>query len=145
MENLPPPDLRPEFYEYVTLKRGGAWLIDTVLIVLLSLVALLLTAFLGALFFPLLFGATNVAYRTVCLARWSATPGMMIFAIEFRDAGGHRLDPGTAFAHTMIYTVTILFFPLHILSIALMLITARGQSLGDHLLRTVALNRPSAH
>lgn len=144
MENLPPPDLRPEFYEYVALKRLGAWVIDTLAILLLTLIALVFTAFLGALIFPLFYLAVNVAYRTVALSRWSATPGMMLLAIEFRDQTGHRLSPQLALQHTLIYTVSVLFAPLQVLSIALMLVTARGQGLGDHILRVVALNRPAA-
>jgi uncharacterized RDD family membrane protein YckC len=143
MYNLPAPDLRPEFYANVAPKRLGAWLVDTVLIFGLTLLGVIFTAFLGALIFPLLYLATNVAYRTVALGRWSATPGMMLFSIEFRDATGHKLDVRTAFLHTITYTGCMLVFPLQILSIALMLLTARGQSLGDHLLQTVALNRPS--
>jgi len=145
MENLPPPDLRPEFYEYVALKRLGAWVIDTFAILLLTLVVLVFTAFLGALIFPLLYLAVNVAYRTVALTRWSATPGMMLMAIEFRDQTGHRLSSPLALQHTLIYTVCVLFVPLQILSVALMLVTERGQSLVDHILRTVALNRPATH
>ena len=143
MHNLPAPDLRPEFYAFVAPKRLGAWLVDTVLILGLTVVAVLATAFLGALIFPLLYGAVNIAYRTVALGRWSATPGMMVFSIEFRDATGHKLDVRTAFLHTITYTACVLVFPLQILSIALMLLTARGQGLGDHLLGTVALNRPA--
>lgn len=143
MRNLPAPDLQPEFYAYVSAKRLGAWLIDTVLILLLCLVAILATALVGAFFLPLIYLATNIAYRTVALARWSATPGMMILAVEFRGADGHRLDARTALMHTVIYTVCFLAFPLQIVSIALMLTSQRGQSLGDHLLQTVALNRPA--
>ncbi len=145
MPNLPAPDLQPEFYESVALKRALAWVIDTVLVLLLTLLAVVLSAFVGALFFPFLYGAVNIAYRTVGLARWSATPGMMLLSIEFRDSSGHRLDPGTALAHTLIFTVAILIFPLHLLSMALILISERGQSLGDHILGTVALNRPAMH
>jgi uncharacterized RDD family membrane protein YckC len=143
MKNLPAPDLRPEFYAYVVPKRLGAWAIDTVLILLLTLIVVVFTAFLAALIFPLIYGAINIAYRTVSIGRWSATPGMLILSIEFRDASGHRLDGRTALLHTLAYTACIVFFPLQILSIALILLTERGQSLGDHLLRTVVLNRPS--
>lgn len=143
MENLPPPDLRPEFYEYVPTKRLGAWLIDTLAILALTLVVLVFTAFLGALIFPLLYLVTNVAYRTVALSRWSATPGMMLLSVEFRDEAGHTLSPQLALQHTLIYTVCVMFVPLQIVSIALILISERGQSLGDHILRVVALNPPA--
>ena len=66
---------------------------------------------------------------------------MRLTAIEFRDRSGAHLDSATAFLHTLGYAVSVAMFPLQLLSIGLMLTTARKQGLTDHVLGTVALNR----
>ena len=139
---LPDPELLPEFYAFVPAKRLAAWAVDAVLILILTLVVLLLTALLTIWILPLLYAGVNIAYRTVSLARWSATPGMVLMALQLRDARGARLDPMTAFLHTLGYTAcTITVLP-QIASVALMLITPRKQGLSDLILGTAALNRP---
>ena len=141
---LPDPELLPEFYAWVPLKRLVAWAVDAVLILVLTAVVLVLTALLTIWILPLLYAALNVAYRTVSIARWSATPGMALMAVELRDSRGARLDPFTALLHTLVYTAaTIMVLP-QVASVALMLITPRRQGLGDLLLGTAALNRPGA-
>lgn len=144
MPNLPDPDLMPEFYARVPLKRFGAWFIDMPLILLLTLLIMPLTAFTGFFYFPLVFGAANLAYRTVALTWWSATPGMMLMAIEFRSMGGQRLEPAQAFLHSLGFVFWTLVPVLQVISAAAMLTTARGQGLSDHLLGTTAINRPAA-
>ena len=52
---LPDPALQPEFYTDVPLKRAGAWAIDLVVTLALTLVGLVLTLFISAFFLPLLF------------------------------------------------------------------------------------------
>jgi len=142
---LPDPNLRPEFYADVALKRLGAWVVDTVLIVLLTVLTVPFTGFLALLALPLVYLALNLGYRTATLARWSATPGMLLLAIEFRGADGHRLDSTTAFLHSLGFTLSTMFVLPQIGSVVLMLITPRGQGLSDHILGTVALNRPAGH
>jgi len=60
-----------------------------------------------------------------------------------RTMHGERFDLGTAFGHTLGYSLSIAAFPVQAVSILLMLTTARGQGLTDHVLGTVALNRRS--
>jgi len=79
---LPDPALQPEFYTDVPLKRAGAWAIDLVVTLALTLVGLVLTLFISAFFLPLLFAAVSIAYRTIMLARYGATVGMMIMALK---------------------------------------------------------------
>ena len=141
LSGLPHPDARPEFYSGVPLKRGVAWVVDAVLIALLTAVVVPFTAFLGLFFLPALYLFLGFLYRWVTLARGSATPGMRLAAIEFRDRFGDRFDSGTALLHTAGYTFSVMAFPLQFVSIALMLISARGQGLTDHVLGTTALNR----
>ena len=138
---LPDPATRPEFYDGVTLKRGVAWLVDFVLILLLSILALPLTLFIGIFFFPLIYAVMSFLYRWVALARQSSTPGMRFAGIEFRDRFGGPLDSGAALLHTTGYTLSVAIFPLQFVSIALMLISERGQGLTDHVLGTTAINR----
>jgi uncharacterized RDD family membrane protein YckC len=79
----------------------------------------------------------------VSLARKSATPGMRMTGILFLDRSGQRLDPGTALLHTIGYYLSGLTLLAQLLSIGLMFISARGQGLTDHILGTVAINRPA--
>ena len=140
---LPDPQLLPEFYAHVAFKRLMAWVVDTLLILILTLLVLVATALLTVFILPVLYVALNVAYRTVALTRWSATPGMALMAIELRDARGRRLDGITALLHTLGYTGSVLTVLPQIASVALMLTTPRGQGLTDLLLGTAMINRPA--
>jgi uncharacterized RDD family membrane protein YckC len=141
--SLPDPEYQAEFYADVPVKRALAWGVDTILIALITLLVVPFTLFLGLFFLPVLYMALSFLYRTVSLARRSATPGMRLMAIEFRDRTGARFDLGTAFLHTLGYTLTISTLLPQLLSIGLMLTTARGQGLTDMVLGTVAINKPS--
>ena len=143
MFHLPDPETQAHFYENVPAKRLLAWIVDAVLIFLVCLAVLPFTAFTGVFFFPFLMLVVGFAYRVVTLAAGSATWGMRLFAIEFRTAQGERFDLGTAFLHTLGYSVSIAIPILQVISIVLMLTTARGQGLTDHVLGTVAMNRRS--
>ncbi|WP_375690251.1 RDD family protein [Pseudooceanicola sp. LIPI14-2-Ac024] len=138
---LPDPDTQPEFYSGVPLKRLLAWIVDTALILALCLLVLPFTAFTGLFFFPLLMMVTGFLYRWATLSGGSATWGMRLLSIEIRRADGDRLDGGTAFLHTMGYTISIAFFVVQLVSMVLMATTYRGQGVSDYLLGTVALNR----
>ena len=137
---LPDPVHDRAFYADVPAKRLFAWVVDAVMILGLCLLALPLTLFTGLFFFPLLWLAVSFLYRWATLAGGSATWGMRLAAIEFRDSAGGRLDAGTAFLHTLIYSVAMGTLLLQALSVGLILLTERRQSLGDHLLGTVAVN-----
>ncbi len=143
MTQLPDPDTQPQFYDGVAIKRLLAWIVDTVLIVLVAIAILPFTAFTGVFFFPFLLLVVGFMYRTITLASGSATWGMRLFSIEFRTMHAERFDLGTAFAHTLGYSISIAMFPAQAVSIILMLTTARGQGLTDHVLGTVAMNRRS--
>lgn len=139
---LPDPALRPDFYETVPLKRLLAFGADMVLIVLIALVFVPFTAFVALFFFPALVAGVNFVYRWVTIARASATPGMRLMAIELRDGRGQRLDAGTAFLHTLIFTASFAFLLPALVSIGLMLTGPRKQGLHDLALGTAAINRP---
>ena len=140
---LPDPKYQAEFYADVPVKRALAWGVDAILIALITAVVLPFTLFLGMFFLPVLYMIISFLYRTVGLARHTATPGMRLMAIELRDRNGARFDLGTAFLHTLGYTLTIGTLLPQLLSIGLMLTTARGQGLTDMVLGTVAINKPA--
>ncbi|WP_299414535.1 RDD family protein [uncultured Sulfitobacter sp.] len=137
----PDPELQPQFYDGVPTKRLLAWGVDTLVTVVLTLVVIPFTAFIGLFFLPLLYLLLGFAYRTVTLSRSSATWGMQLMAIELRTRDDNRFDLPTAFLHTAGYTVSLAMPLLQLISIVLMLSTERRQGLSDHVLGTVALNR----
>lgn len=139
--NLPDPQRQSEFYEGVTIKRFFAWVIDFVIVAALMVPVLIFTFGLVLFILPFAFAAIGFAYRVVTLATGSATWGMRMMAIEFRDIAGQRFDLGQAFMHTLGYTLSLMIAPLQLVSIICMLATERGQGLTDMVLNTVALNR----
>ena len=142
--HLPDPDSQGEFYADVPLKRLLAFLVDTVLLLLVTVLIVIVTLGLAAIFLVPVWWLLNLAYRTMTLANSSATPGMRLFAIEFRDTRGQRLDGSAAFLHSLGFMLSFTFFPVQILSMVLMVASPRGQGLSDHFLGTVALNRRAA-
>jgi len=141
MWGLPDPELKPEFYTDVVTKRFIAWFVDSVLILLLCLIIIPFTAFTALFFLPFLYLVVGFAYRTISLANRSATPGMRLMAIEFRSHDGTRLTLPLAALHTLGFTVATSVVFLQVISIVLMLTTARGQGLSDLVLGTAAVNR----
>lgn len=139
--HLPDPQTQPEFYSDVAFKRLLAFVIDTILIVLICLAILPFTAFTGLFFFPALMAVIGFLYRVITIANGSATLGMRFLAIEFRDAQGRRFDLGQAFLHTVGLTVSFAVVPLQLVSIVLMATSERGQSLTDIMIGSVAINR----
>lgn len=141
MSQLPDPHFQPQFYTFVPTRRLIAWIIDTIVILALSALTVVLTAFVGAFFWVFLFAAIGFAYRVVTIANGSATWGMRFAGIELRSAHGERFDLGLAIAHTAGYTVSMVLPLLQLISIVMMLTGARGQGLSDAFLGSVALNR----
>ena len=138
---LPDPDRDAEFYADVPVKRALAWIVDSILIAVLTVVAVPLTAFTALFYLPVLWLVIGLAYRIVTLTRGSATPGMRLVGIEFRTHRGERFGLPEAALHTAIYSVCVSFVIPQIVSIVLILATARRQGLPDLALSTVALNR----
>jgi uncharacterized RDD family membrane protein YckC len=141
---LPSPDYHAEFYQDVPTKRLIAFLIDSVMIFLISAVFVVLSGFLGLFVWPLLIGTVSFLYRTATLARSSATPGMWLTSLEMRTFRGERFDLMTAAAHTAIFTAMFAMVVPQVISVAMMLMTPRRQGLADMLLGTAALNRAAA-
>ena len=138
---LPDPSINPEFYASIPSKRFLAWVVDTVLIAISCLVLSILSIGVGFFFWPILFVIISFAYRSVTLARGSATWGMALMAVEVRRHDGERLDWLTAMLHTLGYMVSMALFLPQVVSVILMLISPRAQGLTDHVLGTVVINR----
>ncbi|KNG95432.1 RDD family protein [Pseudaestuariivita atlantica] len=137
----PDPLAQPDFYDSVPTKRFFAWLVDVAIITLVCLVLTPFTGFLSLLVWAPFWFLVSFLYRWGTLAGGSATWGMRLMAVEMRDADDRAFSAGTAFAHTLGYTVSIAIPVLQVISIILMLTSARGQGLTDHVLGTVAINR----
>jgi uncharacterized RDD family membrane protein YckC len=138
---LPDPYAEAAFYADVPLKRGVAWVIDAAIVAALTLFAIPLTLFTALFFLPVLWLVLSFAYRTVTLARGSATWGMRFMGIELRTFRGERFALPDAALHTLIYSVCMAFLIPQVVSIVLMLTTPRAQGLPDLALGTAALNR----
>jgi uncharacterized RDD family membrane protein YckC len=143
---LPDPDTAPQFYDGVAVKRLIAWLVDSLGILCITLLVWLLVTILtlgfGVFAFGFIYIAVSVIWRAWSIASTSATPGMLLMAIELRNNAGYRLDPSLAVLHTLIY---LLFFAFGITVVATMVamaVTPRRQGLHDLLLGTAAINRP---
>ena len=139
--HLPDPQRQSQFYEGVTIKRFFAWVIDLLIVGLMMVPLMIFTFGLAVFILPFVFTAVSFAYRVLTLAGGSATWGMRMMAIEFRDIDGRRFDLGQAFMHTLGYTVSLMVAPLQLVSIICMFATERGQGLTDMVMNTVALNR----
>lgn len=139
--NHPDPFRAPQFYDSVPSKRFIAWIIDTVIIMLLSVLIIPFTAFTALFFFPLLYLVIGFGYRSVTIAASSATWGMRMMSIELRDARGERFDFSQALMHTLGYSLSMAFFLVQVASIIMMMGSARGQSLTDMALGSVMINR----
>ncbi len=141
MTHLPDPDRQPEFYRSVATKRFVAWLFDIAFISLLCIVPVFLTFGAGLFFLPLIYAVISFVYRVITISNGSATLGMRFMGIELRDAFGERMDMGKAVAHTAGYFISMAFFVVQIISIIMMLTSARCQGLTDAFLGTVMINQ----
>lgn len=141
MTHLPDPDTQPEFYQSVAIKRFLAWLFDIAFISLICTVAILLTFGMGFFILALIYAIVSFIYRVVTISNGSATLGMRFMGIELRDAFGARMDTGKAVAHTAGYFVSMAFPVLQIISVIMMMTSARCQGLTDAFLGTVMINQ----
>lgn len=140
---LPDPVLQTEFYADTPMKRLFAWIIDMILISILCVLIIPFTAFTGIFFFPFLILVIGFIYRVVTLANGSATPGMHILAIEFRTATGNKFSLSDAFLHTLGFSISMAMPLLQVISVVLMLTSARKQGLTDMIMSTVLINKPA--
>lgn len=137
----PDPVQQSRFYADVPVKRALAWLFDTMLIGFLVALLIPLTGFLALFFLGGLYVVVSFLYRWMGLASHSGTLGMRLMGLEFRDARGYRLGTAASFAHTLFYALSVAFVLPQIISVLLICLTSRGQSLSDLVLGVVLVNR----
>lgn len=142
---LPDPVTQAAFYEGVPTKRFLAWVVDIVVIALMSAVLATLPFFIGWFFYPLIFIVLSFIYRVTTISSGSATWGMRLFNIELRNREGRPLESSEALLHSAAYMVASGFFLPQLISIVLMLVSERKQGLHDFLCGTAAINKPSRH
>ena len=144
---LPDPDRDGQFYQGVPLRRFAAFVIDFVVILLLTIIGMFIVALATfGLGMPLAFvlgAVTGFLYRWLLLKQRSATIGMMLTGIEIRNAQGEKLDQNEAFVHTLGFTVTFFFTPLMLIGWFLMLSDPYKRALHDMVLGSAAINRPN--
>ncbi len=138
--HLPHPETHPEFYEDVVSKRILAWIVDVLIISILTAFLSIFTLFTALFILPLFYAVISFLYRWVTLTSRSATLGMRLFAVELRRLDGSHFDGGTAFLHTAGYFASVAIFPAQLVSIAMMLLSRRRQGLTDVVLGTALLN-----
>ena len=138
---MPDPVQQSYYYADVPMKRAVAWLFDTVLIAFIVALLIPLTGFLALFFLGGLYVVISFLYRWIGLSRRSATIGMRMMGVEFRDGHGYRLGVASGFAHTMIYALSVAFVVPQLISVLMVCFTGRGQSLGDVVLGVVLVNR----
>lgn len=141
MTHLPDTIAQAAFYETVPTNRLFVWILDAAIILGICLVVLRFTGFLGIFFWPLMWLVVGFAYRTITIANRSATWGMRLVSIELLNRTGARLDLTKAIFHTLGYIISIGIFLLQAVSIVLICASMRGQSLIDHVLGAVMLNK----
>jgi len=140
---LPDPDLDSRFYDGVPTSRLIAWVIDGVVTFVLTLLLALVSFGLGFFIFPFMWLVLGFFYRSASIAAMSATPGMRLVGIEFRDRDGRRFTAGLALAHTAIFTFASGVMLLQLVSIMMIVGTRYQQSLQDMILGSTAINRPA--
>lgn len=141
----PDPHYPDTFYQSVLTKRLIAFVIDSIMVVLITMILIPLSAFTALFFLPILGFIVSVVYRAVSLSNGSATPGMRLTGIEFRDVHGEHFSSGTALAHTILSMVALSVCLPQLISLGMMLTTTRKQGLVDMFLGTVVINKTATY
>lgn len=139
---LPDPELDSQFYENVPTRRLVAWVFDSMITFALTMIASIFMLGLGFFIFGLVWLVVGFIYRTVTIGSSSATWGMSMVGIEFRDRQGNKFSSGLSLIHTAIFTAASGTFIVQLISAVLILMTRYGQSLPDMILGSTAINRP---
>jgi len=139
---LPDPDYDAIYYDGIPAKRLFAWVVDVILITIVTIIVGLVTLTAAFWIWPVTYFVMSFLYRSLTIAGGSATLGMRLMNIELRNAQAARLTPQEAAFHTGAYLVASGFVILQLISIFLIATSARHQSLPDMLLGTAAINRP---
>lgn len=143
LSGLPDPVDDAQFYDGVAFKRFMAWVIDFVIVLAVAMGGVVATLGLLGFAFPILLFAINLVYRLYFISQKSATLGMSVVGIELRNHRGERLNFDETLWHTGTFILIFMFFFTNLISVIMVLTTARHQALHDYLLGTTAINRPA--
>ena len=141
MTTLPDPQYDTAFYDGVLPKRLFAWVIDAALIFGTLFVISLFTLGIGFFLWVPLHLALAFFYRWTTITNGGATFGMRVMSIQLVSRRGTPLTRGEAAAHTALFLLGASVLIVQAASIASMLLSDRGRSLGDHVTGAVMLNR----
>jgi uncharacterized RDD family membrane protein YckC len=144
------PLARPELFDGVLPRRLLAFLVDAVLIGLLTIPLAVLNVFLGILtlglswfLFPVFIPLVALGYNALTMGGpASATPGMRLFGLEMRVWDGQRMYALLAALHAVVFWFSIYLLTPLVLLVGLF--SERRQLLHDLLLGTVLVDRKAA-
>jgi uncharacterized RDD family membrane protein YckC len=144
------PLARPELFDGVLPRRLLAFLVDAVLIGLLTIPLAVLNVFLGILtlglswfLFPVFIPLVALGYNALTMGGpASATPGMRLFGLEMRIWDGQRMYVLLAALHAVVFWFSIYLLTPLVLLVGLF--SERRQLLHDLLLGTVLVDRKAA-
>ncbi|MFS4437554.1 RDD family protein [Paracoccaceae bacterium GXU_MW_L88] len=139
---LPHPEHDAQFYSGVATKRLVAWLLDAGLMMLICVIFGIVTLGIGFLLLPVVFVFIDAIYRWMTLSGRSATLGMRLVGIEFRNGRGERFDAAEAALHTAAYIGCWIVMPLQLISALMMGVNEGGRGLPDMLLGSACINSP---
>lgn len=142
---LPDPATQPEFFSGVVFKRLIAWALDLVAITIISAILATLPLFIGWFFFPLIFLAVKLVYCIGSLSRFSATPGMRLMNIELRNRQGQAMESSEAALHTISFVISMAFVIPQLITLALTVLSPKGQGLHDMFVGATVINSPSKY
>ncbi len=147
---IPDPEIDPQFYDGVPMRRLIAFILDSLVIFGLWIVVVFIGAILTAVTFGLatpvyfvMLAGTGLFYRWLMLSQRSATLGMMAVGIEVRDQTGEKCDRSTSFLHPLAFLFTLYFLPLAIIGWILMASSPEKRAMHDLMLKTVVINKPA--
>ena len=142
------PGRYPELYEGVLGRRIAAFLVDTAVLVALTLFGAVFFAILGILSFGLLWPGIGLfapaiwlAYFTLTIGgRYSATPGMRLAGIEVRTWDGARPSHIQGALQSLVFYLTAIVISVFVLLVPLF--NRRRRCLHDYLIGTLVINAP---
>src|SRR3546814_5448602 len=132
----PAPSAAPGLYTSVVLRRSVDYLVDVVIIAVLSVALGFVLSLIGLLSFGLLsplavlvMALWPLAYHSSFVATRGATPGLALFSLELRDWDGGPVEPLQAVLVVLLFYVPV--SPTALLGPVVVLLTERGRGLPD--------------
>jgi len=143
------PVTQPALFDGVIRMRIVAFLIDAVIILLLTAVAALavlvlgvVTLGLGWLLFPIVFPVVGLGYNAITIGGpKSATVGQRLMGLEVRMWFGGKVTPLIAAFHALLFWVSLYTLVLWLINVLWALFDQRKRCLHDILSGVVFINR----